>query len=130
MNAAFPFRCGVGLQEEKVFHADGQAGAWTQCVCVPNKLLHPFLWRHVYSVRVHDAHVCIPLKEAEAALIAVKHLVRSGQGGQGERHLILGDNVSLASVVGKRICGFWRWLGSGQLSRWGVTCCWSIADTQ
>ena len=66
---------------------------------------HPSLWRRVYCGQVADLSVPIHLKEAEAALFVAKHLVRSGNGGQGQRHLVLGDSMALSYVLEKgRAC--------------------------
>ena len=64
------------------------------------KLLSPSLWHRVYCGRVHDLSAPIHLKEAEAALFVAKHLVRSRNDGQGQRHLVLGDSTTLY-VLGK-----------------------------
>ena len=50
-------------------------GAWKH---VPSNLLEPSLWGRVYSGRVLNSDAPILLKEAEVALVAAKHLVRSG----------------------------------------------------
>ena len=65
-------------------------GQWKN---VPSKWLSPSLWRCVYCGQVSDLSVPNHLKEAEAALFVAKHLVRSGNSGQGQRHLVLGDSV-------------------------------------
>ena len=68
---------------------------------VPKKLLSPSLWSRVYCGRVQDLDVPIHLKEAEAALFVAKHIVRGRNHGQGKLHLILGDSMTLAYVLGK-----------------------------
>ena len=66
-------------------------------------LLSPSLWRRVYCGHVNDLSVPTHLKEVEAALFVAKHLMRSGNGGQ--RHLVLGDSMTLSCVFGKgRVC--------------------------
>ena len=73
-------------------------GEWKN---VPRKLLSPSLWSRVYCGRVQDVDMPIHLKEAEAALFVAKHLVRGSNDGQGKRHLVLGDSMTLLYVLGK-----------------------------
>ena len=73
-------------------------GEWKN---VPKKLLSPSLWSRVYCGRVQDENAPIHLKEAEAALFVVKHIVRGSNDGQGKRHLILGDSMTLSYELGK-----------------------------
>ena len=55
---------------------------------MPRKSLSPSLWRSVHCGQVNDLSVA-------------KHLVSSGNGGQGQRHMVLGDSMALSSVFGK-----------------------------
>ena len=71
---------------------------WTN---VPKTLLSPSHWSRVCCGRVQNVDVPIHLKEAEAALFVAKHLVQGGNNGQGKRHLILGDSMTLSYVLGK-----------------------------
>ena len=73
-------------------------GGWPE---VPRRLLRPGRWRLVHAGRVRDSAQPIHLKEGEAALIVAKRLVRAVGGGQGQRHLLLGDNMSVACALGK-----------------------------
>ena len=73
-------------------------GEWKN---VPKKLLSPSHLSRVYCGRVQNVDVPIHLKEADAALFVAKHLVRGGNNGQGKRHLILGDSMTLSCVLGK-----------------------------
>ena len=68
---------------------------------MPKKLLSHSLWSRVYCGRVQDENAPIHLKEAEAALFVAKHIVRGRNDGQGKRHLILGDSMTLSYVLGK-----------------------------
>ena len=77
-------------------------GEWKN---VPKKLLSPSLWSRVYCGRVQDVDVPIHLKEAEAALFVAKHLFRGSNDGQGKRHLVLGDSMTLSYVLGKGRAG-------------------------
>ena len=61
-------------------------------------------------VQVADSSVPIHLKESKAALFVAKHLVRSGNGGQGQRHMVLGDSMALSYVLGKGGAGDSRFL--------------------
>ena len=61
----------------------------------------PSLWHRVYCGRVQDVDAPIHLKEAEASLFVAKHLARGKNDGQGKRHLILGDSMTLSNVLGK-----------------------------
>ena len=77
-------------------------GEWKKCA---EEIISPSLWRRVYCGRVNALSVPIHLKESEGAPFVAEHLVRSGNGGQGQRHLVLGDSMKLSYVFGKgRAC--------------------------
>ena len=72
---------------------------------MPRKLLPPSLWHRVYCGRVHDLSAPIHLEEAEAAPFVAKHLMKSRNDGQAQRHLVLGDSMTLSFVLSKGRAG-------------------------
>ena len=93
---------GMGPGPRELALADVQdevvGGEWKN---VPKKLLSPCRWSRVYCGRVQNVDVPIHMKEADAALFVAKHLVRCSNNGQGRRHLIFGDSMTLSYVLGK-----------------------------
>ncbi len=70
---------------------------------VPHSLLDESLWHVRFAAPYTDAEA-IHVKEARGTAAAVRHIARCGRSA-GRRHLILGDNMSVALAHQKVRCG-------------------------